>query len=281
MQGTLNKVMGMSGNWLALSRVKGIARYRLRTLSVIVIWILAVMAGSGMLALFLPALFALDTPNFNGVSANMAVAVITAFVCGCITAHRHTRFCLRPGTPRLPVWLCNLLTLALAMAVILVGSMLISASLGLLTYQFSLGSASFTLSGYTSIGFLEGSEFLSVSLNDALKGLPRQIGYLTEWSCLCYFIGCCLRRKKWLTLTIIIGVPLAYVLLMVIPVLRRTIETAMDGQPSELIIMGMQWMRWLMDILRFIRNEWPSVLFGTAVISLPLGYWCMRGTKFP
>jgi len=216
-------------NWFILSRFKGILRYHLCSLGKIVAWVLVVLLGSSILAMILPAVFPARDFGMGGISANMPVASILALVCGCIVAHRSTRFLLRFGTPRFSVWLCNLLSLAVAMLAILLGSLLISILIGYLTFELSQSSALFTLAGYTSQGYLEGEALLSASLSEAFQSLPNQFLNLVEWVCLYYFVGCCLRRKRWLTLTVVIGVPLALIILMVVPAVRQTVD--IDGLP--------------------------------------------------
>jgi len=281
MQKTHNQSTARDG-WFALSRFPGILRYHLYTLGKIVTWVLAVLLGSSILAMLLPAIFpARDYGGMGGISANMPVSLILTLICSCIVARRSTRFLLRFGTPRFPVWLCNLLSLVVAMSAILLGSLLISILTGYLMLGLSQSSALFTLTGYTSRGLLEGEALLSMSLLEALQSLPNQLLNLVEWVCLYYFFGCCLRRKRWLTLTVVIGVPLAFTMLMVVPTVRQTVDIAMNGRQSELIVTGMQWMRWLVDALRFMRSEWPIIQLIAAICSLPLSYLCMRNTKQP
>jgi len=267
--------------WFALSRFGGILRYHLRYLGKIVIWVLAVLLGSGILAVIMPAVFPRGNFGMGGISANAFVVTGMSLVCGCIVAGRSSRFLLRFGTPRLSVWLGNLLSLAAAMLAIFLGSLLISILTGYLALLLNQISPLFTLTGYTSRGVMNGSELLSVGLSEALQNMPGQLLTLIEWVCLFYLFGCCLRWKRWLTLTVVIGVPLVLVILMVIPVVRETMDIAMRGRQGELIVTGMQWMRWLVDFFQFIRNEWPAIQLVTAICSLPLSYLCMRVTKQP
>jgi len=247
----------------------------------IVTWVLAVLLGSGILAVALPAAFPNTNAGMGGVSANMFVVSMLSFICGCVVARRSTRFLLRFGTPRFSVWLGNLLSLAVAILAILIGSLLISVLTGCLALWLSQISPLFSFSGYTSQGVMHGEALLSAGLSEALQNMPEQIRNVLEWVCLFYLFGCCLRWKRWLTLTVVIGVPLVLVLLMVVPEVQRTVDIAMNGRQGELIVAGMQWMRWLVDAFRFIRNEWPAIQLTAAVCALPLSYLCMRATKQP
>ena len=278
---TLN-TSGSRENWFALSRCEGIFRYHWRALGTTVAWVLAVLLGSSVLGMILPAIFPNENFNMGGISTNEMVAQILALVCGCVVAGRGTRFLLRFGTPRFSVWLCNLLSLAAAMLAILLGSLLISILIGYLTLALSQSGDWITLVGYASQGgLLRGSALLSATLSEALQRLPGQMAHLMEWVSLYYLFGCCLRRKRWLTLTVVIGVPLAVTILMVVPAVRETIDIATSGRQNELLVTGMRWMGWLADALRFMRNEWPTIQLVAAIASLPLSYLCMRGTKQP
>ena len=49
----------------------------------------------------------------------------------------------------------------------------------------------------------------------------------------------------------------------------------------QMLLLGVQWMKYLSDIMHFVEREWPAIQLVSAVVSLPLSYLCMRGTLQP
>ena len=71
-------------------------------------------------------------------------------VCACLAAHSRTRFLLRFGTARFPVWLSNVLALFLGAAAFLLGTLLINLATGGTVLLLSRTMpARFTLTAYT------------------------------------------------------------------------------------------------------------------------------------
>ncbi len=268
-------------NWFALARVSGIFRYHLRTLGKTVLWVLGVLLGSNLIGLLLPAFFPDIEFSMGGISANLGTALLFSFICGCIVAGRSTRFLLRFGTPRFSVWLCSLLSLMAAMAALLLGTLLSNILTGYLSLALSQSLPSYALVGYTERGLMEGPALMAVSLSESISYLPTQLLWIAEWVCLHYLFGCCLRRNKGLTLTIALGLPLALMILTVIPAVRETLDAVTSENTRQIMALGLQWMQWLVKAVRFLIDKWPTVQLILAVASLPLSYLCMRGTKQP
>lgn len=273
--------------WFAAGRCKGIFRYHFLSLGKVVLWVLAILLGSQLLATLLPLLF---QSNFQGshfsstgVSSDVGTVILLALICGNIVAGRSTRFLLRFGTSRFSVWLCNVLSLIAAMFALLIGCLLLSILSGYVTLWLSNAYPSiFSLQQYTADGIIRGEAALSASLQQTFTNLPKHFLWVAEWVCLFYLLGCCMRRSRGWTLAVIIGVPLALLLLMVVPAVRETVDTVRyANSDNELMILGMQWLQWFSKAARFIAEQWQWIQLGAAVASLPLSYLCMRTTKQP
>lgn len=268
-------------SWYALARCKGIFRYHFRTLGTIVLWVLAVILGSGLLSLLLPLIFpTMDYGGRGGISADVATTMIVALICSCLVAGRGTRFLLRFGTTRFSVWLCSLLSILVATVVLLLGSLVVSVLLSYLALPLTENAASYS-QGIMPQRIPYTPEYLSTTLSASIEMLPTQLLWVAEYVCLFYLLGCCLRRAKGWTLAVVIGLPLAFIMLMIIPAVEQTVSIAIQADQSELMVMGLQWMQWLAKLLQFVREQWPTIQLIAAVVSLPLSYFCMRGTKQP
>lgn len=280
MQQTLNQTLEPK-SWYALARCKGIFRYYFRTLGTIVLWVLAVILGSGLLSLLLPLIFpSAEYGGRGGISADVATTMLVALICSCIVAGRGTRFLLRFGTPRFSVWLCNLLSILAATVALLLGSLVVSVLLSYLALPLTENATSYT-QGIIPQRVPYTAEYLSSTLSASIQMLPTQLLWVAEYVSLFYLLGCCLRRAKGWTLTVVIGLPLAFMMLMIIPAVEQTVSIAMQADQSELMAMGLQWMQWLSNVLQFVKEQWPIIQLIAAVVSLPLSYLCMRGTKQP
>ena len=279
--------------WYAKARCKGIFRYHTITLGKIVLSVLAVMLVSELLPIIITLVFRPGFPyESNGISANFALTATLSFVCACRVAGYSTRFLLRFGTSRFSVWLCNILSLTVTACALLLASLAVSILMGYLMLWLSGQHPSlFVLRPVQSISglFLPGADraavdgyaLLTATLAETFKTLPTLFLWSAEWVSLFYLFGCCLRRWKKITIAVVVGLPLALVMMTVVPVLRETISTAVNATDSEMTMMGLQWMRWIGQIARFMNEQWQWIQLGAAVLALPLSYWCMRGTKQP
>ena len=266
--------------WAKRTRFLGAMRYHGVWLGRLVGWVLAVLLAGNAL-MIAAALAGVSDLNMGGVSASMSTAVALLMVCACLAAHSRTRFLLRFGTPRLSVWLSNLLALFLSAAVFLVGTLALNLAVG----GAVLGLSSFmpdrfSLTSYAS-SLPSGAALLSASARSALERLPQQLLWLAEYTCLFYLLACCLRRRRGLTLAVIIGVPFVCFMLMLMPIVNQTVAAIESGSDAQVVAAGLQWMQWLVDALRFIRDQWQWIQLGAAVVAVPLSYLCMRGTPQP
>ena len=48
-----------------------------------------------------------------------------------------------------------------------------------------------------------------------------------------------------------------------------------------MMLLGLQWLQWLQDFLRFIDEHWDTIQMTAGIAGLPLSYLVMRGTKQP
>lgn len=267
-----------TGYWQS-ARLNGVLRYHLKSLGRTVSLVLLILLGSQLLSLAFPLLTGEPYP-FMGVYADPSVTLVVALVCGCVTAGKSTRFLLRFGTSRLSVWLGNVLALWVGMVALLLGTLLLSMVMGGLVLALtSAMPAQFAIR--TLFSDLHASGLYTRTLGEALTALPASLLYTLEWASLFYLFGCCLRRNRALTLTVIIGLPMLLLMLTLIPAVRQAASVVQNANDQQMMLLGVQWMKYLVDAVHFVENEWPTLQLLAAVASLPLSYLCMRGTQQP
>ena len=272
MQQTLNM------NWWQRSRINGILRYQYITLRNVLRLTLLILLISQVLSLVMPLIFDISY-RFAGIYADLGVTLVVALICAHMTANKSTTFLLRFGTSRTAVWLGNLLSLFVGMIALLLATLLLSMVTGAAVNALSNpypGKFMFDFS-YTS------SEVRTYSsmLTDALRDVPRLALYAVEWSCLFYLLGCCMRRNRALTLIVVIGVPMLFMILMMIPAVQNVASIIEEGNQGKIMITGAHWLKVLTDVMEFVRTKWQYIQAGAALVSLPLSYRCMRGTPQP
>ena len=269
----------MQQTWFNAARCPGVFRYQWKRLGMTAVVVLAVVLATQLIALAFPLMIDMEY-QFAGVQTDIAMSMMVALVVCCITANKPTRFLLRFGTPRLSVWLCNILSLIAFAIVFLVGTLLVNMLVGGLTLALSAGDpAHYNVCGYSSQ--LSGAALYQSSLTEALGRLPSYILYTVEWTCLFWLLGCCLRRKKALTLCVMFGVPLLLTILMLVPAIREAVSVVENADKSEMTVLGLRWLKFFANASEFLEKQWPILQFSAAVISLPLSYLCLRGTPQP
>lgn len=271
MQQTLN-----ANNWYQQSRLKGALRYHLRKLGKLTLWVLAALLAAQLLGV-LATLFGWMDFTLNGVAAEFGTAMTVNLVFAFLLAKGSTTFLLRFGTSRTSVWLSNLVALFLCGVAFMVGSVLMSILMNYLTLALSTGNSAFAVVR----GEMSGAELVTSSLMRTLGDMPMQLLWIAEWSCLFYLLACCMRRNKAITLTVCIVVPLLIWLLMLLPVVNQAVDLLETGTEGEIILTGMQWMKWLTDTAQFFARHWQWVQGLAALVSLPLSWLCMRSTPQP
>ena len=266
-------------NWWQSARFGGVIRYHWKSLGRTVAWVLLILLVSQVLSFLTPLVFDTDY-TYTGAYADLGITMVVALICAVVAAHRSTRFLLRFGTSRLSVWLGNQLSLWGGMIAFLIGTLLLSILMGGLT----MAMANTMPNRYVFqefFGGLKGSEMFAQSLQSALASLPSYILYVVEWTSLFYLFGCCLRRNRGLTIFVIVGVPMLLMILTLIPAVRQAAQVVQNADEQQMMILGVQWMKYAADALKFIRNEWQTIQFIAAAVSLPLSYLCMRETPQP
>ena len=238
-------------SWLKRSRFLGAMRYHRVWLGRVIIWVLALLLA-GNAVMICAALAGAGELHMN------------------LASHSRTRFLLRFGTARFPVWLSNVLALFLGSAAFLLGTLAINLATG-----GAVQALSYAMPGRFGLGEA------GLSLRAALEALPQQLLWLLEWTSLFYLLGCCLRRRRGVTLAVILGVPFVCFMLMLMPFVSETTAALESGSEMQVMAMGLQWMQWLTSAARFAVEQWPWIQLGAAIVSLPLSYLCMRGTPQP
>jgi hypothetical protein len=253
--------------WWRSARFGGVLRYHVKSTGRIVNWALLILLASQLIA-------------YGGVYADLSSTLVVALVAAVVAAHRGTRFLLRFGTSRVSVWLGNVIGLLAGMTALLLGTVLLSVLMGGLT----LAMANTLPRKYVFEQYLGGQASSKLSGNlllTALRTLPRYILYTMEWTALFYLFACCLRRNRGLTILIVVGVPLMLMILTLIPAVRQAAQVVEGGDERQMMLLGVQWMKYLADAAQFIRREWQTIQLTAALVSLPLSYLCMRDTPQP
>lgn len=275
MQTTLEK-----RDWFTASRLKGVFRYHRARMGRTLLWVLVILLSADVLSLLM-GLFTLGKYEGLGVSANISITLLSTLICACVAADGGTRFLLRFGTPRTSVWLGSVLSLIGWMAALLLCTLLLSTGASaLLVLLHSANPGMFSLISYYDPS-LNSAQVFSQTLSEALAALPNQLLWTLEWSCLFYLLGCCLRRSKAITVSVLIGVPLILFLTMLIPTVQQTVAALESASEGELVVMGVKWLKWLSGAIRWVERQWPWIQLCAALASLPLSYLCMRGTQQP
>ncbi|MBN1778174.1 MAG: hypothetical protein JW811_08645 [Clostridiales bacterium] len=257
--------------WLRAARLKGIARYQYKNLGRLITWALLIVLTVQILSLLTPYVFG-DPYPFEGIGASFEIVFFAAFVTGIITAGRSSRFLLRFGTSRTSVWLGSVFGQLTGMVGLLIGTFLLNMLIAALLFPLS----SLLPQGYSMSAALYRHE-----LTEGLKNLPDLLLYTLEWTSIFYLYGCMLRRFKALTISFSIGIPLMFVILMLIPAVREGLQVLRGDDQGQMMILGLKWLQILQDILRFIEEHWETIQLTAGIASLPLSYIVMRGTKQP
>ena len=273
MQQTLDR------SWWQSARFGGVLRYHWKALGKTIGVILLVLFASQLISLIFPMVT--DNPYpYSGVYADLSITMIVALVCSCVAAGKSTRFLLRFGTSRLSVWLGNLIGLFAGMVAFLLGTLVLSVLLG----GAVLGLTSALPDMFkvkTLFGDTQAVALFKNTLSVAIRDLPTYILYTLEWTCLFYLLGTCLRRNRAITLTVILGVPMLLLMLTLIPAVRQAADVVQNANDSQMMLLGVQWMKYLVDFANFVEHEWPTIQLVAALGSLPLSYLCMWDTAQP
>ena len=135
--------------WMRRSRFLGAMRYHRAWMGRLIGWGLLVLLVGNAIAIA-AALAGAGDLNMAGVSSDFSLTMALLLVCACLAAHSRTRFLLRFGTARFPVWLSNVLALFLGAAAFLLGTLLINLATGGTVLLLSRTMpARFTLTAYT------------------------------------------------------------------------------------------------------------------------------------
>lgn len=266
-------------NWWTRARMPGALRYHALTTGRLLGFVLLVDVGAILISFLLPLVVKSGNYTFAGVSMDYGLwAVLAAVVC-CQVANHRTRFLLRFGSSRFAVWLSNVLSLFLYLLVFALATLLVSLLVGLLmAIMAQAGHPGYRLYGLTSGG--NAMELVWQSFVNELGNLPRTLWFLLVTISVLYLFGCCLRRNKPATLCVVIGVPLVFATLLLVPAVREAIDAVQSSQ-GEAMVVAAQWYAALSRVAAFIDKYFDWILSGVGVACLPLSYLTMRGTKQP
>lgn len=257
--------------WVRASRLRGVLRYHWKRLGGLILWTLIIVLGVQLLSLLMPFVSTEAYP-FEGIRGNLEIVIMAALVAGLITAGRSSRFLLRFGTSRTAVWIGNELGLFAGMVGLLLGTFVLNMLVGALLFPL----AHVLPDDYA----ITGSQY-AAELREGLQNLPSQLLYALEWTSIFYFYACMMRRYKAFTLSLTIGVPLLFIILMLIPAVREAVSVVESDNQGQIMLLGLRWMQILQNVLRFLDEHWDAVQLTAGVACLPLSYLVMRGTKQP
>lgn len=257
--------------WARESRLGGVLRYQYKTVGRLAAWALLIVLGVQVLSLLIPV-FSGNAYQFDGIRANFELVFFASLVACIVAAGRSTSFLLRFGTSRTSVWLGGLLGLLGGMIALLIATFLLNLLIGALQFPLSrLSPARYAMTG----------DRFGLELSNGLKDLPGYLLYTLEWTAIFYLYACVLRRFRVLTISLSIGGPLLLVILMLIPAVREAVRVVGGNDQAQMVLLGLQWLQFLQDILRFIEKNWETLQLAAGIVSLPLSYVIMRGTKQP
>lgn len=261
------------------SRMKGALRYSLLRLGKLSLGLLALILLSDIIALIM-GLTGFSTCEGTGVSANWALTLLLMLVLSCMLAKSGATFLCRFGTSRFTVWLSQIVSLALCMVGVVLGTLLLSLANNYLILALSRHNEHFSiLCGY-DFAFLP-EAYLAQSFRQTMGDFPRLLLDCLEVLCLMYLFACCLRRNKWVTLAVVILGPLLLWVLTLAPVFRQAIDLVQYGSEGEIFIQSLQWVNWIQKAWAFFNDHWRLVQGLAALVSLPLSYLCVRSTPRP
>lgn len=265
--------------WARASRFCGAMRYYCDQLGKTVLCVGVVLVVAELLSYVMGA--ATSAYSSTGVTANFGMSSLVAFVLACWVTGKGTTFLTRFGTPRTSAWLGGLVSLVLWSLAMLAVTFSLSAMMSAVTLALHTAMPDrFALVSYYDPSLSSGAVF-ETSLVYAVRDLPKQALWLAEWCCMFYFVGACLRRNRWLTIGILVGVPLAAALALLVPAVRETIAAVENATESQLAVLGMKWMAWLSRLTQWVERNWQWVQAGAALGCLPLSWLVMRSTPQP
>ncbi len=255
-------------------------RYHEKAIGRIVIWALLILLAVAGDRLVAPLVFD-ATYTYGGAYVDLGATLVVACRRRGHGAQRHALSAQVRHLPRFGCGLGKWAGLLIGMTALLAGLAAVEHLMGGLTLAMAnTMPRRYVFEQY--FGELSGSELFGNSLLTALRTLPGIFCITMEWTALFYLFACCLRRNRGLTILIVVGVPL---MLMILGPLSRPCgrprRSWEDGDERQMMLLGVQWMKYLADAAQFIRREWQTIQLTAALVSLPLSYLCMRDTPQP
>ncbi|MBE5800981.1 MAG: hypothetical protein E7319_01700 [Clostridiales bacterium] len=272
------KTLIEGNSWYRLSRLNGVMRFHWLKKRGFVFWLAVIMLAVQVINLVLARLNVSEY-QLTAVSADLALSLLLALICAIDIANKETTFLLRFGTPRVAVWLGNLLAIVLASLAYLLISAVISFGMEFLAALLMNLIPQITLPVWA--GEVAAQEYVLTTAAEGLRQLPWQMLWVLEYSCIFYLFGCCLRRKKGLTIGVLVGVPLLLWVLLLLPALQDVFSAVERGAQSELMVMLAKFIRWVDEAGSFIGSNWQWIQGALAFVAMLLSYRCMRGTRQP
>lgn len=267
-------------SWWQSARCPGLLRYHVRTTGRDILIVLAAYIGVSIVSLIFPFIFGQRYVS-NGISGSDGWAGIVQLVMAITVAGSRTRFALRFGTPRLSVWLCNMISLFALVLGFQLATKLINILIALAVCGLSGAyPALFSFAAYYQDG-LTGMALFNESLSELLKNIPMSALELLAWTGIFYLLGCCLRKHKLITLLIVIGIPALLMILMVVPAINQGVSAYQSGDQGVVMKMLLELYQLIVNVGRWVYDNYVLIEMLAGVACLPLSYLVMRTTKQP
>ncbi len=266
-----------SHNWFTLSRFGGSMRFH---------WIKNIKLAFGLALLVLAvqvlemvlAVFGVTDYYLSAQMPDLTFALALVFCCAFRVAKKHTTFLLRFGTPRTSVWLSNVLSLFVTGVCYLLLSCVVNALTGAAAVMLSQNYSSIIIAPRYALPL---GEYMTKLAQDTFAMLPRYLLWLAEYTCIFYLLACCMRRWKAATIIVLVGVPVLFFTLLIMPTLEVVRDAVESGFQGEMMSLMFRFLAWFEKAGAWIGKNWAYVQGGAAVASLLLSYLVMRGTRQP
>lgn len=251
-------------------------------------WQLMLITASVVLlmevAVYVLAVFVDGSVNLSSVSTMFSATGVIMFILMHRAANTDARFLLTRATPRLSVYggvIAEILVLS-ALGVI-VSALLTMLDAGVVTFMAQGNPERYGISMWTMYTTTRATTFGAVT-QMAWENAWYTYTSMIQWCCFYYLYFCLLRRWKVQTIAVTIGVPVACLLIVVVPAVNgffEQLDNLSEQEMWQLMPQFMSILRFMEDAVTFIVNRWPTIRAISAVCCLAISYPVMAGTPQP
>lgn len=277
---------------LKASRLQGAMRYFTRKSLVACLEITAVVLAMSLVSIAIN-IFAHVGGNVNSLSSLFSANGLVAIVLCAYAAFSESRYLALTPMPRFSIYLgiiCKMAVFAVASSLCAALHSIIEAALSQAVTNAGLAQITLEVFEFDIYGVLTDAGDMRVAktvgevASMALGAVPDAAISLLTMSGGWYLYMCLLRRWKAATLAVTIGGPILLFTMILVPAMTGWLDTLVAMSEAEM----MQTMpalykmiQSLIDILRWIRDEWPFIRAISGLVCWLLAYPVMRGTPQP